>query len=442
MASTTTQAELRPPPTDAISAVRFGRQPSSSRLLVASWDRHVYLYETQAAAAGQLLRTIAHRAPVLDVCFGAADAVAYSAGLDHDVRRLDLETGQQTVLSSHGAGVKAVAYSPETDLLISASWDKTLHVHDLTDGGHDRGDASPALAIALPHKPFSISLTASKLVVAMASRVVYIYELATLAQLVRPSASASHPPPSSPSPSPPITLEPWQVRESSLKFMTRCVACMPGGGGGGDGHSGAGAGAGAGYASGSIEGRIAVEWFDASAASQARKYAFKCHRQTQTPLEAEAADGDPEPVDVVYPVHALAFHPVHDGSFASGGGDGVVALWDGVAKRRIRQYQRYPASVAALAFSADGRWLAVACCRAFEDADADGGGGGDGEAGGGGEAGGDRDGQPKIFLRHLSETEAKGKGGEAKGREKEKGKGKGKAAASATASSSSAMAMR
>jgi cell cycle arrest protein BUB3 len=28
----------------------------------------------------------------------------------------------------------------------------------------------------------------------------------------------------------------------------------------------------------SIEGRVAVEYFDMSAAQQARKYAFKCHR--------------------------------------------------------------------------------------------------------------------------------------------------------------------
>jgi hypothetical protein len=49
-----------------------------------------------------------------------------------------------------------------------------------------------------------------------------------------------------------------------------------------------------------------VEWFDPSPESQARKYAFKCHRQT-------AEDG----VDVVYPVNALAFHPVF-GTFASG----------------------------------------------------------------------------------------------------------------------------
>lgn len=148
--------------------------------------------------------------------------------------------------------------------------------------------------------------------------------------------------------------------------MTRAVACMPNDDG---------------YASSSIEGRVAVEWFDPSESSQARKYAFKCHRQPS-----------PEGIDVIYPVNALAFHPVH-GSFASGGGDGFVALWDGVAKRRIRQYQRYPASIAALAFSADGRYLAVGVSPGFEDGKEDLG-----------------DGSVKVFVRELGENEAKGKG--------------------------------
>jgi len=190
----------------------------------------------------------------------------------------------------------------------------------------------------------------------MASRLLHIYELKSTALLASQGSGTT------------ADIEPWQKRESSLKFMTRAVACMPND---------------AGYASSSIEGRVAVEWFDPSPESQARKYAFKCHRQPSLD------DG----MDVVYPVNALTFHPVH-GSFASGGGDGVVALWDAVAKRRIRQYQRYPASVAALAFSADGKYLAVGVCPGFEDGKED----------------YNAEGATKIFIRELGETEAKGKG--------------------------------
>lgn len=54
----------------------------------------------------------------------------------------------------------------------------------------------------------------------------------------------------------------------------------------------------AGYATTSIEGRVAVEFFDADPAVQAKKYAFKCHRQL--------VDG----IDTVFPVQGLAFNPV------------------------------------------------------------------------------------------------------------------------------------
>lgn len=154
--------------------------------------------------------------------------------------------------------------------------------------------------------------------------------------------------------------------------MFRSVACMPND---------------AGYATSSIEGRVAVEWFDPSAESQERKYAFKCHRLTE--------ENENGPVDVVYPVHALAFHPVL-GTFASGGGDGVVALWDAVAKRRVRQYQRFSRGVPALGFSSNGQYLAVATSPDVEQ---------EGEGGISVE-----EDAVKIYIRKLIETEAKGKG--------------------------------
>ena len=235
-------------------------------------------------------------------------------------------------------------------ILVSASWDSTLHIHNPSN------PSQPPLTIPLPGKPHALAASPTKLVVAMTARLVHIYDLPSLATAL---ASSSQTPP-----------QPWQQRESSLKFLTRAVACMPND---------------AGYATSSIEGRVAVEWFEDSAESQARKYAFKCHRQAAPEEEGGG--------DVVYPVNALAFHPVY-GTFASGGGDGTVALWDAEAKRRMRQYQKFPDSVAALAFSGDGRYLAIGVCPGFETGMEDYSG----------------EGRTKVFVRELGETEAKGKG--------------------------------
>ncbi|KAI1820833.1 WD40-repeat-containing domain protein [Xylaria intraflava] len=350
------QFELAQSPNDAISSLVFAPE-SPSRLLVSSWDKNVYLYDTQTPGVaedqrGSLVRTFEHRAPVLDVCFGADDDEAFTAGMDWRVLKINLSTGEETVLSKHAAPVRSVVYSRQHSLVISASWDSTLHIHDPTNPSQE------PLSIPLPAKPHALAASPSKLIVAMTSRLVHIYDLTAL------STSASQTPQTIPTP--------WQQRESSLKFLTRSVAAMP---------------SDAGYATSSIEGRVAVEFFDASAESQARKYAFKCHRQTQ-PAAPEGG-----PTDVVYPVNALAFHPTY-GTFASGGGDATVALWDADAKRRMKVYQKFPDSVSALAFSADGRYLAVGVCPGFETGMEDYNG----------------EGRTKIVLRELGENEALPKG--------------------------------
>lgn len=85
--------------------------------------------------------------------------------------------------------------------------------------------------------------------------------------------------------------QPEQTRESSLKYQTRCIRCYPNG---------------TGYALSSIEGRVAMEYFDNSEQVQTKKYAFKCHRRSEAGR------------DVVFPVNAIAFHPIF-GTFATGG---------------------------------------------------------------------------------------------------------------------------
>lgn len=130
-----------------------------------------------------------------------------------------------------------------------------------------------------------------------------------------------------------------------------------------------------GYATASVEGRIAVEYFDPSQESQDKKYAFKCHRQT--------IDG----VDHVWPVNALAFHPMYDivqsflsiargltsifflsyNTFASAGSDGTVSVWDHKIKKRLRQYPKFNNPVSSVAFNCDGTKIAIASCYTWDE---------------------------------------------------------------------------
>jgi cell cycle arrest protein BUB3 len=139
--------------------------------------------------------------------------------------------------------------------------------------------------------------------------------------------------------------EPEQQRESSLKYQTRVVTCYPNG---------------TGYAMSSVEGRVAIEYFNLEPHIQKNKYAFRCHRSKNP------TDG----TDIVYPVNALAYHPKY-GTFATGGCDGVVLSWDGQHKKKLAQIQKYTTSISSLSFNHDGSQLAIAASYTYEQGEKD-----------------------------------------------------------------------
>lgn len=364
------QHELDSPPSDAISSLRFS--PSDTKLLVGSWDRTLSVYQRSedGSAPFVLEKRVQCRAPVLDVCWGADESVAYCVGLDHDVRRVDLSNGEseQTVLSTHEQPSNKVAFNQKHGLLLSTGWDDVLHIHNIA-----LAEGRSFVRVRLPSKPFAMSLTEDRAIIAMAERKMSVYDLLALKTITDQTSDARAGGDSELGEVAVHEVTPWQTRESNLKFMTRAVAAMPDG---------------TGFATSSIEGRVAVEWFEADKAADT--YAFKCHRQTAM---QPGEDGTEIEVDIVYPVNALAFNKVH-GTFATGGGDGVIAFWDAQTKRRVRQYQKLAASVAALDFSADGKHLAIGVSPGFED---------------GSEDSETDQSMVKVVVRELSDNEAKGK---------------------------------
>ncbi|KAF8266363.1 WD40 repeat-like protein [Lactarius quietus] len=264
-------------PFDGISGVQFS-PTSSNYLLVSSWDSTVRLYDIKA---NEEKTKFDHRAAVLSSVFSDASH-AYKSEKIH-------------ALGQHDDAISSVRYSSETNAIVTGSWDRTSSQQ-------------------LPERVYFMDTVGHRLVVALASRLFHIFDVRKMDT-------------------------PEQTRESSLKFLTRALACMS------DGQ---------GYATASVEGRIAVEYFDPSPAVQEKKYAFKCHRQTI------------DDVDHVWPVNALAFHPTYN-TFASGGSDATVSIWDHKVKKRLRQYQRYAVPVAALAFSEDGTRLAIGASYTWDE---------------------------------------------------------------------------
>jgi len=133
--------------------------------------------------------------------------------------------------------------------------------------------------------------------------------------------------------------------------------------------------------SSSIEGRIAYDWINP--AQQSQNYAFRAHR----------IENPTTKVSTVYPVNTLAFHPIH-GTFASGGGDGSIAIWDPTARKRVKYYApEFCGSIASIGFSGDGRWMGLAVSMGD-----DGSGAVEGRGAG------------RVIVRELGENEGRRKG--------------------------------
>ena len=257
------------------------------------------------ADANRLLETFQHRSPVLDGCF-VDDTQVVGGGLDCSVILRDVETKNKDIVGSHEKAVRCLEYARSMGLIVSGSWDQTVKLWDIRE-------KTPLIATASqPGKVFTMSVTGHRLVVGTSGNRVVVWDLRA-------------------------TDAPLENRTSSLKHMTRVIRCFPDG---------------SGYAVGSVEGRVAVEYL--SEEEQKNKYAFKCHRETD------------DESTTVYPVNALAFHPIY-GTFASGGCDGTICIWDGAHKKRLCQLAHHPVGISSLAFNRDGRILAAASSYTFEE---------------------------------------------------------------------------
>ncbi|CAG7728841.1 unnamed protein product [Allacma fusca] len=298
--------KLKSPPEDAISTIRFA--PASSQLLVASsWDSYVRLYDV---VNNNLRHKYSHQGhPVLDCALQDTYRV-YSAGLDGVIMGYDFSSETPSRLGQHDDSVRCIEYSTEKNLVVSGSWDTNVKLWDprstTCTGSHSQNE-----------QVYSMSLKDEMLIVGTSGRKIIVWDFRNMSA-------------------------PLQQRDSLLKYQTRCLRIFPNK---------------QGYVLSSIEGRVAVEYFDPNPEIQKKKYAFKCHRIKEGGTEC------------IYPVNAISFHSEHS-TFATGGSDGFVNVWDGFNKKRLCQFHRYPTGISTLAFSSCGNLLAIGCSYLYEHEDA------------------------------------------------------------------------
>lgn len=357
-------SDVRPPPeatvlpespNDGITSFRYLHSNKSSSLLAStSWDGSVRVHDTAAKTlqfshqmdSGPLFSLATLGGAASDSSGGTTnseDTSLVTGGMDGSIRMVDLQSSTAQTIGQHDSGEDSNVTSSSAcsclaslspAVVVSAGWHKKVHIWDVRQSSSGAA-AAAAVVIDLPGKAFSMDadLRNQRVVVGTSGRRTCFIDIRNAK----------------------MELD----RESSLKYQIRTVRFSP------DGNS---------IAVGSVEGRVAIEYMEELGLPAAgKKYAFKCHRSG----------------DIVYPVNAIEFHPKF-GTFATGGCDGGVVMWDGLHKKKLTSLPKFPTSISALAFNHDGTELAIASSYTFED----------------GEREHPRD---EIYVREMLEAECKPK---------------------------------
>jgi len=297
---------LNAPPGDGVSSISFSPLDFTT-LVVGSWDTTVRLYDV-ANNSNKLTCTLG--GACLCTCFSADGAVLFAGGLDQGVYTLDLSRGgSKTLLGAHEKPVSCMQFNAASNLLFSGGWDCNVKAWDERSGSGAGGFET------LGGKVYSLSTEGTLVLAATSAKQVLIYDTRSLGQ-------------------------PLQVRESPLRNQIRAVALSP---------KSCDL-----FVLTSTEARVAVEYIDQDPEVQKKNYAFKCHRIG----------------NISYPINTVAFHPTQPGIFATGGCDNVVNMWDAALRKRVSQLPSYNNSIASLAFSPDGKQLAVAASYTYEEGEA------------------------------------------------------------------------
>jgi cell cycle arrest protein BUB3 len=321
-------------PTDGITCLQYLHKPPqrSEELLVStSWDGHVRIHNTTTTRScvldynmnsGPLLSLTTLQQPT-SLSSSTSSTSLVTGGCDGTIRQLDVETSTMTFIGKHvNSNEPSVSSGGNTDgtpqppspsvacsclgsiypnIVISAGWHQQLHVWDIRTS---QSTTAPQYTIQLPGKVFAMDIDPQHqnlIAVATSGRRNCFIDLRYTPKTNDTNNDNQ------------LMIEDCALildRESSLKYQTRCLRFFP------KGDS---------FVLGSIEGRAAVEFLDdlqplrrqpvaepnsQVSTSQNTKFAFKCHRIN----------------DMVYPVNAVACHPLY-GTFATGGCDGTVGKW-------------------------------------------------------------------------------------------------------------------
>ena len=248
-------------------------------VLVSSWDGVLSVYKITLRDGFYkvtLDKKIDTGFPILSCCYGKNGV--YLGGVHGELYFLDLETQNLTIIKNNRAKSGIIRIISYYDDYIAGSWDGYLQIID------PHLNEIKLCKTVENCKILTIDCTNEHLVVCMTGNKIKLFKA-------------------------PITkMNEGILVDSVLKYKTRDIKLIPDG---------------SGYVIGSIDGRVAVEYFD----NPSDQFAFRCHRMKLSDVQ------------IVFPVNTLLFRPNTDILF-TGGADGCVSCWSLKDRRKLKQYNK------------------------------------------------------------------------------------------------------
>lgn len=223
----------------------------------------------------------------------------FSAGCDTSIRMWNVTqpaTSAQ-VIGKHDAPIKCLKFITEMSMVATGSWDKTVKLWDARS-------PNPVAQAQVGERVYAMDATSPAIVIGTADRQLHVYDLTK-------------------------GLSVCMMKYPAMDYQTRCISIFSDK---------------AGFAAGSIEGRCMIEYFDElgkKSPEAKRNFIFKCHRVKHAT----------DPAQDIYGVNAVAF--TNRNTFATGGSDGNIVIWDKDQKSRLTTLDKFEkqTTISALTFN-------------------------------------------------------------------------------------------
>ncbi|XP_071717644.1 mitotic checkpoint protein BUB3.3-like [Rutidosis leptorrhynchoides] len=284
---------------DAISRIRFAS--ASNDLLISSWDTNLRLYDIEGC---KVIFEASGEAALLDCCF-QGETTAFSTGSDFSVTRYDLHSGVNENFGSHDDLATCVEYSDETGQVITGGWDKKIKCWD------SRSINALTCVNTVNVKLESMSVCGYIAMVAV-GKSVNMYDLRKFNT---------------------------SLYSKCVNLQLKCVRPYLD----------------QGFAAGSIEGRVALRYFNPSDQNK-NGYTFRCFPNAKEKRHSIAAVND------------IVFSPSAYGTFITGDNDGYLTMWNAQSKTRVLEMPKFENSIASLSYNCGGQLLAVAISHTYQEA--------------------------------------------------------------------------